>query len=185
MLGRNHRTSGVLAGLGVGVAVGLSWPVLVPFTLITAVAALLPDLDSYNSIATKCLGPLGRPVCSGLRWVSVRLGGNAHRGLTHTLAAWLAVSALAILLVGLTSPFWWIGFAVSLGYLTHLAGDIGTIRGLPLTWPYRGWRDIKLPLRFKAGGKFEELCIRPLMIVGICALLLVHVGLVAWGLAYV
>jgi len=184
MLGRNHRTSGVLAGFGVGVVAGLSWPVLVPFTLLTAVAALLPDLDSYNSIATKCLGPLGHPVCFGLRWASVRLGGNAHRGLTHTVAAWLAVSILVTLLVGMTSPFWWIALAISLGYLTHLAGDIGTIRGLPLLWPYQGWRDIRMPLRFKAGGQFENLFIRPLMIVSICALFLMHVGLVAWGLGY-
>jgi len=185
MMGRNHRTSGILTGFGVGVAVGLSWPVLIPFTVITAVAALLPDLDSYNSIAVKCLGPLGHPVCTGLRRLSQLLGGNAHRGLTHTVAAWLVVSALATLLVGVTSSFWWVALAVSLGYLTHLAGDIGTIRGLPLLWPYRGWRDIKMPLRFKAGGSFENYVIRSLMIMGVCVLFLVHIGLVAWGLTYV
>ena len=121
------------------VALGLaSWIVAAPLLHLSpldpvelglAVAgALLPDIDHPSS----WVGRRSRPVST----VVARLLG--HRGVTHSA---LAVAALVALLMhhGYSRD---ITAALAVGYLSHLAADLLTPRGLRLGWPFRktwGW----------------------------------------------
>ena len=141
------------------VAVGLaSWIVaapllhaspLDPVELGLAVAgALLPDIDHPQS----WVGRRSRPVST---LVSRVLG---HRGVTHSA---LAVVALVALLMhrGYSHD---ITAALAVGYLSHLAADLLTPRGLRLAWPLRrswGW-----PI-CSAGSAAE-----PIIVVSLCLL---------------
>lgn len=53
-----------------------------------------------------------------------------HRGITHTFAVALLFAAFAARWAD-----WTTGFAVGLGYLSHLAIDITTPKGIPLLYP--------------------------------------------------
>ena len=139
------------------VAVGLaSWVVAAPLLHLSpldpvelglAVAgALLPDIDHPQS----WVGRRSRPVSTV---VSRVLG---HRGVTHSA---LAVAALVLLLTrrGYSRD---ITAALAVGYLSHLAADLLTPRGLRLAWPFRrtwGW-----PL-CSAGSPAE-----PIIVVSLC-----------------
>lgn len=88
---------------------------------LAAGGALLPDIDHPNS----WIGRRSRPVSTALAAI---LG---HRGLTHS----------AIAVVGLTVLLLHAGYrqaevsALAVGYLSHLAADMLTPRGLRLAWP--------------------------------------------------
>ncbi len=141
------------------VAVGLaSWVVAAPLLHLSpldpvelglAVAgALLPDIDHPQS----WVGRRSRPVST---LVSRVLG---HRGVTHSA---LAVAALVALLLhrGYSRD---ITAALAVGYLSHLAADLLTPRGLRLAWPLRrtwGW-----PI-CGAGSPAE-----PIIVISVCLL---------------
>jgi len=95
-----------------------------PLYLGLAVAgSLLPDMDHPQS----WVGRRTRPVSSAL---AAALG---HRGITHSAIAVLALVALlshAGYRRGTVS-------ALAVGYLSHLAADMLTPRGLRLAWPLR------------------------------------------------
>lgn len=211
-MGRSHAASGAAAGLALAPTIGLdTLAEAVPFAVLLAGYALVPDLDAHGALCSRLLGPVTGGISRLLTWLSKRLyvvscgpgdrhgpvhGG--HRHLTHSglfclllgLAAWLSslaspwvvaawagfgllaaasalgdLAALAALagLVGLVVPVAtahtapaavladmrpWLGLAVGLGCLTHLAGDMLTITGVPLLWPLaiRGqrWRALHL-----------------------------------------
>lgn len=95
-----------------------------PLSLGLAVAgSLLPDVDHPKS----WVGRRTRPVSSIL---AAALG---HRGITHSAIAVLVLVALlsrAGYQRGTVS-------ALAVGYLSHLAADMLTSRGLRLAWPFR------------------------------------------------
>ncbi len=108
--------------------------------------ALLPDLDHESSTATHHLwgGGLANTVLGGaLRRL---LGG--HRGVTHSALAIAAVGVLTSLLLG--NPVGWsgllgsrwadVGLALTLGYASHILGDLLTREGVPLWWPWSAKR---------------------------------------------
>ncbi|MEE4492566.1 MULTISPECIES: metal-dependent hydrolase [unclassified Streptomyces] len=100
MMGPAHSLSGAAAWLGVGAAAAaaghaMPWPVLVVGALITAGAALAPDLDHKSATISRAFGPVSRGLCeivdklshavykaTKMRGDSNRNGG--HRTLTHT-----------------------------------------------------------------------------------------------------
>src|SRR3954452_11092821 len=90
---------------------------------LAVVGSLLPDVDHPKS----WVGRRSRPVSTA---IAATLG---HRGVTHSA---IAVVVLIVLLSqagyrrGLVS-------ALALGYLSHLAADMMTPRGLRLAWPLR------------------------------------------------
>ena len=86
--------------------------------------SLLPDIDHPKS----WVGRKTKPVSTLLG----RMFG--HRGVTHSL---LAVGGCAWLLVHQGVPRVDVDPLV-VGYLSHLAGDLITPRGLRLAWPFRG-----------------------------------------------
>lgn len=100
MMGPAHSLSGAAAWLGVGAAATaaghpMPWPVLLAGALITAGAALAPDLDHKAATISRAFGPVSRGLCEVIDKVSYsvykatrstadsrRSGG--HRTLTHT-----------------------------------------------------------------------------------------------------
>ncbi|WP_377274304.1 metal-dependent hydrolase [Peterkaempfera sp. SMS 1(5)a] len=101
MMGPAHSLSGAAAWLGVGaLAYGLDhpmpWPVLLTGALISAGAALAPDLDHKAATISRAFGPVSRWMCevidklSHVVYRSTRGKGDAasrsggHRTLTHT-----------------------------------------------------------------------------------------------------
>ncbi len=92
--------------------------------LLVLAGSLLPDIDHPKS----WVGRRTRPVSTA---IAAALG---HRGITHSA---VAVAGLAWLLS--QAGYRWSGVAaLSVGYLSHLAADMLTPRGLRLLWPMRG-----------------------------------------------
>lgn len=175
MMGKSHAISGAAVWLGgcaglasVGHPAGII--AMVAGTPICAAAALLPDLDHPNSIASRSLGPVTKLLAWG---ISKSCG---HRGLTHTGVAAVAVGGVATLGAGLGIgwTWWWLGFAIGLGHLVHILGDCMTLSACPLLWPLPigrlprdrdGWRTVGLwyPLRFRTGKRVELFFVRPML----------------------
>ncbi|MEV8566383.1 metal-dependent hydrolase [Streptomyces sp. NPDC051322] len=100
MMGPAHSLSGAAAWLGVGAAAAayghpMPWPVLVVGALISAGAALAPDLDHKAATISTAFGPLSHALCAIVDTIAAavykatrgkgdprRSGG--HRTLTHT-----------------------------------------------------------------------------------------------------
>lgn len=124
----------------------LSWPVQTRHTLALAMAAL--------SLAALLLA-LG-----GVAGLVHRLPGH-HRGWTHAPPVALALTVAAFLLGPPLFPSLpGVGPALAAGYLSHLAADALTIRGIPLWWPGRDQPSLHLlprPLRVRTGGVGERL----------------------------
>ncbi|MFE2374183.1 metal-dependent hydrolase [Streptomyces sp. NPDC059398] len=116
MMGPAHSLSGAAAWLGVGAAATayghpMPWPVLVVGALISAGAALAPDLDHKAATISNAFGPLSLGLCALVDVVAgvvykVTRGkgdprkGGGHRTLTHT-GVWAVLlgagaSALAV-----------------------------------------------------------------------------------------
>jgi hypothetical protein len=118
MMGPAHSLSGAAAWLGVGAAAAavghaMPWPVIVVGALITAGAALAPDLDHKAATISRSFGPLSRGACDVVDTVAHavyqatrkpgdprRAGG--HRTLTHTWvwAVLIGAGASGLAMVG-------------------------------------------------------------------------------------
>lgn len=121
-MARSH----VVVGLAAWIAAArlLHVAALDPVYLGLAVAgSLLPDVDHPKS----WVGRRTRPVSTAIASV---LG---HRGVTHSAVAVLCLSVLL-----LHAGYQRAGVsALAVGYLSHLAADMLTPRGLMLAWPLR------------------------------------------------
>jgi inner membrane protein len=129
MMARSH----VIVGLATWIAVApvLHLPSLDPVYLGLVVAgSLLPDVDHPKSWVGRRTRPISTAIASTF----------SHRGITHS----------AIAVIGLTILLLHAGYrrggvsALVIGYLSHLAADMLTPRGLRLAWPLR--RTWGLPL---------------------------------------
>ncbi len=140
MMAGSHMALGVAAWLVAAPRLGL--PAASPSCLgLALLGSLLPDIDHPKS----WLGRRVRPVSSGIAAV---LG---HRGVTHSA---LAAAACAWGLHG--APPGWAAAPLAVGYLSHLAADLLTPRGLRLAWPLRTtWA---FPL-CRTGSPFEPLVV--------------------------
>ncbi len=140
MMAGSHVALGVAAWLVAAPRLGL--PAAAPSCLgLALLGALLPDIDHPKS----WLGRRVRPVSSG---ISAVLG---HRGVTHS-AVTVVICAWGLLGA---SPRW-VAAPLAVGYLSHLAADLLTPRGLRLAWPLRTtWA---FPL-CKTGSPFEPLIV--------------------------
>jgi membrane-bound metal-dependent hydrolase YbcI (DUF457 family) len=112
MMARSHALSGAagwLSAAALSTAAGLPWPpgVVLVGTIVTAGAAMLPDLDCPGSHAGRSLGPvtrlIARQVAAGSHRVYERTATpldrsdryrQGHRGVTHTLPVALALGLL-------------------------------------------------------------------------------------------
>lgn len=97
MMGKTHAATGACAGLALAPMVGAhTLPAAVVVAIVTAGAALLPDLDHPGARASRLLGPitglLSQLLRAASRWLYARTKGprderhrGEHRHLTHTL----------------------------------------------------------------------------------------------------
>ena len=160
MLARSHVVVGIA-----------SWVVAAPLlhlppaglggTALAVFGALLPDIDHPQS----WVGRRTRPVSTAL---AASLG---HRGVTHSA---LAVVLLVMLLLhgGLRHAS---VAALAVGYLSHLAADMLTPRGLRLAWPLRPVWGIPL---CRTGSPMEALIVAALA--GLILWSVLTGGHVAW-----
>ncbi len=147
-------SSHVMVGLAAWTlaAPALHLPVLSPACLgLATLGALLPDIDHPASWVGRRVRPVSRPVAALF----------GHRGLTHSLLAVLGMVAL-LEHYGFGRPA---VTAIAVGYLSHLAADGLTTRGLRLAWPAR--RTFGLPV-CRTGSLGERLVVT------------LFVGLAAW-----
>src|SRR5271165_7227644 len=122
MMVKSHVVVGLAAWVAAAPLLHLS-PVDPACLALAVGGALLPDVDHPNS----WIGRRSRPVSTA---IAAALG---HRGLTHS----------AVAVAGLVALLLHAGYrqaevsALTVGYLSHLAADMLTPRGLRLAWPLR------------------------------------------------
>lgn len=105
--------------------------------------------------------------------------GLAMRGLLGRLwrrSGWIPTTAVTVIVAGYTvstlnthtpTAGIWIGIAVTVGMLAHLAGDAITDSGVPIAWPFviagRRWWRLQLPdpWRLATGSATELFAIMP------------------------
>ncbi len=122
MMARSH----VLIGVATWVAAAPTFhrSGLDPADVVLVIAgSLLPDIDHPRSWVGHRTRPISTAIASAL----------GHRGITHSAIAVLGLSAL-LLHAGYRQG--WVS-AVAVGYLSHLAADMLTPRGLRLAWPLK------------------------------------------------
>lgn len=127
--------------------------------------ALLPDIDSGHSAIRRETGTDeshlgGKLIGAGLRTVGIK-----HRGVTHSLLALALVGLVAVagrdFLVGVLH--WQVGglalpVALLTGYSAHLLGDMLTVAGVPLLWPWRhNFHLLPGPMHFSTNSWKEHL----------------------------
>ncbi len=123
MMARSHVVVGVAAWLAAAPLLHLA-PYDPAYLVLAAAGALLPDVDHPAS----WVGRRTRPLSTAL---AALLG---HRGVTHSALAVLGLLALLAEAGGRRG----VVAALVVGYLSHLAADMLTPRGLRLAWPLRG-----------------------------------------------
>lgn len=127
--------------------------------LIAWEAAKAPDIDNPDSRP----GRAANRLVPGMSTTIESLFG--HRGLTHWASTGIAIGVTIGSLASLIHPtLWWIGLAIAIGWLTHLAGDACTYQGVPAYGPFSN-RPIRLPYgkRIACGGKTETQFVYPLV----------------------
>ena len=133
---------------------------IAPLILLSAVGALLPDLDAIQS-KIKNVSLLNIYPLVNVSLIVNRLFG--HRGAMHSPGSLLIVGVLSLPLA------LWLGWPYSaalwLGYASHLIMDACTIRGIPL-FPFSTNRGHLLPtqLRIVTGSEIEEACLAVLAV---------------------
>ncbi len=182
MLAPGHVTHGVLFGLAAApLAPQPHGPVLsaVVFAVVSAVSALVPDLDHPRARLTRAGGFLTHGLHRVLLALSIavydatatrydRPGGGGHRALTHTpvFAAVLALVVFAGLraIPATRGDAELVALGLFVGQLAHLVGDSCTHAGIPWLWPLkwggrgRRWAHHGIPkwMRFTTGGSVGE-----------------------------
>lgn len=158
MMGNTHLCLGVAAGAVAVAVTGTSDDVATVsgIMLVSSLGALLPDIDEEGSIlnnllfkvierkfrsfalalsgAVVVLLSLFRDleswiILSGIFAMAVAF--VPHRNFTHSLLSLAFVTWITYL----ANPMY--TWAMALGYISHLAGDACTYRGIPLFWPYK------------------------------------------------
>jgi len=145
MLGRTHMAFGLLCAL-------IFLPIIQPryemvFIGIVVLGSLLPDIDERRSKISRKI-----PLIATLLSFFVK-----HRGIFHSLFMALPLSAL----------IWWFsptsGYALFIGYCSHLVTDGMTVQGVNFLHPVMTLR-MKGPLKT---GSFIELILFGAIIAGI------------------
>lgn len=154
-MGRSHAASAVVAALAVAVVCDVPGSAVPVMASVAYLSGYAPDVDHPSSRA----GRLLPPVSWGVRAVSVRTVGIAHRGLSHTAFAAIVWGVL----FGALSAAWlhpvaavWVGVFAFAGYLSGVLGDVITVQSLDhLLWPSRVQVRWPVWLRIRTGRTGE------------------------------
>lgn len=162
MMTQTHGVTGLamwMSGDTLSRVLDLNHPyyVTIAGALLASVAAKAPDVDNPNSRP-------GRQINKVIPGMSDTIeAAFGHRGLTHWATIGVFNGAVLGCLSYLIHPsLWWIGLAVTVGWLTHIVGDCCTYRGAPAGGPFN--RDpIRLPYgyRIECGGTVETRIVYP------------------------
>jgi membrane-bound metal-dependent hydrolase YbcI (DUF457 family) len=207
MMARGHMLSGVLGGLATMELVVPGGQLLErgAYVALCSVLVGVPDLDAPGAKLSRALGPITYGLSMAVEAMSSavyvmtrserdRDQDEAHRTFTHTLAFAVLAGLLVFGLASIWAPApwpWLAGASMTVGCLSHLAGDCCTEMGCPLFWPapIRGqrWRYVGIwkPLRFKTGKTVELMVITPLLAIAVGVVLVtstVNVGPMMAGL---
>ena len=175
-MGRNHAATGVLTGSGAAWLAQMNPGQAAAFIGIVSACSLLPDFDHPDAIGPRSFGWPGRAIA----WLIGSLFG--HRGLTHSVLGVGVLSAGLAFVPHLPAFCYW---AVILGCVTHIAGDMMTVSGVPLFWPIdtRFW--LTFPrFRIHTGQFAESEILTPILavvsgVVGVGTVLLLTKGYTA------
>lgn len=186
MTGKSHAIIGTATAVGAVMFVQqpVNWLWAIAAVLVGMVAALLPDLDSYDSTARTQIG-LGREQIRRdwkrrrrlsilVRWVASWpfnwfARAMPHRGPTHWLITAAALTAAAFLLTSATGAPDILAVTFGLGYLSHLWADALTVAGVPLWGPFirRPVRMLPRGLSLRTGSWAEWVIVRLSIIVAV------------------
>jgi len=87
-------------------------------------------------------------------------------GKLGTAVGAIVISFILVYLLPLNINYYWVGGAVTFGWIAHLLGDMMTVSGVPILFPlkFKGkrWWDFRLPLGIKAGGFIEKAILIPI-----------------------
>lgn len=154
MLGATHAVIGMAAGMGIATYAGMEPTQILFLGGISALSALLPDIDHPAGSLRRQLGAVGH---ISFFWMK-------HRGVTHTLISLAMVSAVTLYFLPVK-----VAFAFIAGYGSHLLADMLTHSGVPLVYPLLKYRYSFGVM--KTGGIFEAI-IRMICILVIARMIL-------------
>lgn len=81
----------------------------------------------------------------------------------------IVISFILVYLLPSNINYYWVGGAVTFGWIAHLLGDMMTVSGVPILFPlkFKGkrWWDFRLPLGIKVGGFIEKAILIPIFII--------------------
>jgi inner membrane protein len=140
MMGATHAIVGMVAGMMIATYAHAAPAQVLFLGGVSALAALLPDIDHPNASLRQRMGVAGHVA---FFWLP-------HRGITHTLIALAMVSAVTLYFL---PPQ--VAFAFISGYASHLLADSLTRSGVPLVWPLLNYRyGFRM---MSTGGLFEQI----------------------------
>jgi len=154
MLGKTHLVGGLIAGALIVPYVTTSSSEL--FIACAGLGALLPDIDSPNSLFGRKIKPISYLIQSTM----------GHRGIFHSLF----IAAVLFIALQILLPNY--ALAITIGYLSHLLLDMLTPSGVPLFWPLSF--NISLPV-VKTGSLVEKIIFYPLTVW--CGLLIFNISI--------
>jgi hypothetical protein len=180
MMGSTHIVQGATAGAWTAAFIpglphdGNGDLVRIAMVALCANAALWPDIDHHRGRITWALPPLTNVLSWAVRGAPIPFTdrrvwrGVRHREETHWPRTAFIVGVVSLVpLWFLPAPFgtycWALSAAVTLGWLTHLAGDARTFSGIPLRGGrfWLGKRESRLRvLRLIRTGSDEERAVR-------------------------
>jgi len=166
MMTHTHAMTGLAVWMSGDIltrALGTDHPYYVTLAgaLIAWAAAKAPDIDNPDSRPGRQINKI-IPGMSDT--IEVAFG---HRGLTHWATTGLFNGAVLGTIAYLIHPsLWWIGLAVAVGWITHIAGDCFTYRGAPAFGPFRH-DPIRIPYGYQieCGGPIEAKVVYPIALV--------------------
>ena len=133
MMGRTHLVIGGAAWLALAASHTMPYygaAAIAGGWFLSALAALGPDLDQKQSMGSRLLGP----ITQGISWV-VRAVSGGHRKLTHSLLGMAIVLGLIGACITMLHLVLWVGLAIMVGWMSHIAADMITVEGCPLLYP--------------------------------------------------
>lgn len=90
-------------------------------------------------------------------------------GKLGTTVGAIVISFILVYLLPSNINYYWVGGAVTFGWIAHLVGDMMTVSGVPILFPlkFKGkrWWNFRLPLGIKAGGFIEKAILIPIFII--------------------
>lgn len=126
--------------LGAGISIAFNYPFHIGYVMGLTFGSLLPDIDEPNSY-------IGRRSFGIASYVKRKYG---HRGITHSLFAWILLTLFCLLY---PSP---LTIGISCGYLFHLMGDFFSVQSIPVLAPY-SYKRLKFRFAYKTGSLTEDI----------------------------